>query len=197
MKSYPPEFKERAVKLAVASEQPIAQRARDLGGNANTFHTGIGKDHRVERQEKQGNEAHLYEERQRLRQEPARLKEERGLFKKAAASFAQQLPCSTRGAESSTRRFPSGVSVGDWRSRGVATMSGSAGPPAPKLTPRSRWKRKSSNLLPRAVVPMAHAGSNPCWRRRACKAATVAWGASWPTRVWVAQPGGNSKRRRP
>src|SRR5215510_11366037 len=30
MKSYPAAFKERAVKLAVESEQPIAQTARDL-----------------------------------------------------------------------------------------------------------------------------------------------------------------------
>jgi hypothetical protein len=30
MKGYPAEFKERAVKLAVESEQPIAQTARDL-----------------------------------------------------------------------------------------------------------------------------------------------------------------------
>ncbi len=36
MKSYPAEFKERAVKLAIASDQPIAQTARDLGINENT-----------------------------------------------------------------------------------------------------------------------------------------------------------------
>ena len=39
MKGYPAEFKERAVKLAVESEQPIAQTARDLGVNENTLHT--------------------------------------------------------------------------------------------------------------------------------------------------------------
>jgi transposase len=43
MKSYPAEFKERAVKLAVEAEQPIAQTARDLGVNENTLHTWIGK----------------------------------------------------------------------------------------------------------------------------------------------------------
>jgi transposase len=32
-KKYPAEFKERAVNLAVESEQPIAQAARDLGIN--------------------------------------------------------------------------------------------------------------------------------------------------------------------
>src|SRR5919205_4579293 len=92
MRKYPAAFKERAVKLAVDSDQPIAQTARDLGVNENTLHTWIGKYHRVERQEKQVNEEHLYEELKRLRKENARLKEERDILKKAAASFAQQLP---------------------------------------------------------------------------------------------------------
>jgi len=92
MKSYPAEFKERAVKLAVESEPSIAQTARDLGVNENTFHTWIGKYHRVERQEKQLQDEHLYEELKRLRKENARLKEEREILKKAAAYFAQPLP---------------------------------------------------------------------------------------------------------
>jgi len=91
-RKYPAAFKERAVKLAVESEQPIAQTARDLGVNENTLHTWIGKYHRVERQEKEVNDEHLYEELKRLRKENARLKEERDIVKKAAAYFAQQLP---------------------------------------------------------------------------------------------------------
>jgi transposase len=35
-KKYPAAFKERAVKLAVESEQSIAPTARDLGVNENT-----------------------------------------------------------------------------------------------------------------------------------------------------------------
>jgi transposase len=92
MKGYPAECKERAVKLAVESEQSMAQTARDLGVNENTLHTWIGKYHRAERQDKQVHDEHLYEELQRLRKENARLKEERAIFKKAAASFAHQLP---------------------------------------------------------------------------------------------------------
>jgi transposase len=92
MNSYPAEFKERAVKLAVESEQPIAQTARDLGVNENPLHTWMGKYHRAERQEQQVNDAHLYEELKRLRKENTRLKEERDILKKAAAYFAQQLP---------------------------------------------------------------------------------------------------------
>ena len=37
MRKYPAEFKERAVKLAVESDQPIAQTARDLGVNETTL----------------------------------------------------------------------------------------------------------------------------------------------------------------
>ena len=91
-KTYSAEFKERAVKLAVESEQSIAQTARELGVNENTLHTWIGKYHRTERQEKEGHDEHLYEELKRLRKENARLKEEREILKKAAAYFAQQLP---------------------------------------------------------------------------------------------------------
>jgi transposase len=92
MKAYPAACKERAVKLAVASEQSMAQTARDLGVNENTLPTWIGKYHRVEHQEKQINDEHLYEELKRLRKENARLKEEREILKKAAAYFAHQLP---------------------------------------------------------------------------------------------------------
>ena len=92
MKGYSAEFKERAVKLAVESDQPIAQTARDLGVNENTLHTWIGKYHRAVRQEKEVNDEHLYEELKRLRKDNARLKEERDILKKAAAYFAQQLP---------------------------------------------------------------------------------------------------------
>ena len=92
MKKYPAACKERAVKLAVDSDQPIAQTARDLGVNENTLHPWIGKYHRTERQEKEVHDEHLYEELKRLRKENARVKEERDIVKKAAAYFAQQLP---------------------------------------------------------------------------------------------------------
>ena len=91
-KTYSAEFKERAVKLAVESDQSIAQTARDLGVNENTLHTWIGKYPQGERREKEGQDEHLYEELKRLRKENARLKEERDILKKAAAYFAQQLP---------------------------------------------------------------------------------------------------------
>jgi transposase len=92
MKMYPAACKERAVKLAVETAQPIAQTARDLGVNENTLHTWIGKYHRAERQDQQVQDAQLYDELQRLRTDNARLQEEREILKKAAASCAQQLP---------------------------------------------------------------------------------------------------------
>jgi transposase len=91
-RKYPAEFKERAVKLAVASDQPMAQPARALGVNENTLHTWIGTYHRAERPEKVVNDEHLDEALKRLRTENARLTEERDIFKKAAAYFAQQRP---------------------------------------------------------------------------------------------------------
>ena len=49
MRKYPAEFKERAVKLAVESDQPIAQTARDLGVNENTLHTWMCIDTMLDR----------------------------------------------------------------------------------------------------------------------------------------------------
>ena len=87
MKPYSAEFKERAVKLAVQSDQPKAQTARDLGINENTLQTWLAKYHRAGSSQKRVNDEHVYEELKRLRQENARLKEERDILKKAAAYF--------------------------------------------------------------------------------------------------------------
>ncbi len=38
LNTYTSEFKESAVKLALESDQPIAQTARELGVNPNTIH---------------------------------------------------------------------------------------------------------------------------------------------------------------
>ena len=81
-RKYPAAFKERAVKLAVESEQPIAQTARALGVKEHTLPTWIGTYHRTERQEKEVQDEHLYEELKRLRKENTRVKEERAILKK-------------------------------------------------------------------------------------------------------------------
>ena len=42
LQGYPAEFKERAVKLAVESDQSMAQTARDFRINEHTLHTWMG-----------------------------------------------------------------------------------------------------------------------------------------------------------
>ena len=89
MTPYSVEFKERAVKLALESEQPIAQTARDLGVNESTMHTWISKyQDGGNGTQSRGSAEHLYDELKRLRKENALLKEERSILKKAAAYFA-------------------------------------------------------------------------------------------------------------
>jgi len=89
MKPYSAEFKERAVKLAVESDQAIAQTARDLGVNENTLHTWITKYHSGGNgSQSRVNAEHLYDQLKQLKQENVRLKEERDILKKAAAYFA-------------------------------------------------------------------------------------------------------------
>lgn len=87
-KLYSPEFRESTVKLAIKSDQPIAETAREMGVNKNTLHTWIRKYSRPT-QEGGRTDDHLYEELKQLKKENARLKEERDLLKKAAAYFAQ------------------------------------------------------------------------------------------------------------
>lgn len=89
--SYTAEFKESAVKLAVETDQPVTQTARELGINANTLHTWINK-YNDKQDASSGKQVdlHLYEELKQLRRENSRLKEERELLKKAAVFFAKE-----------------------------------------------------------------------------------------------------------
>ena len=93
VKTYTAEFKESAVKMAVESDKPVTETARDLGVNSNTLHTWIGKYHRPKASGKaEKNDEHVYDELKRLRKEVARLKEEHAILKKAAAFFARESP---------------------------------------------------------------------------------------------------------
>ena len=90
-KTYTTEFKESAVKLAVESDKPVTEIARELEVNINTLHTWIAKYHRPKATSKpQKNDEHVYDELKRLRKEVAKLKEERAKLKKAAAFFAKE-----------------------------------------------------------------------------------------------------------
>jgi transposase len=87
---YSTEFKQDAVKLAVESDQSVAQTARNLGVNANSLYTWISKYHQLESPSNKGSGGkHPYEELKRLRRENTMLKEERDILKKAAAYFAK------------------------------------------------------------------------------------------------------------
>lgn len=89
--NYTSEFRESAVKLAVESDQPITQTARELGINISTLHTWINKYHKADKcSQASVNDEHIYDENKRLRKEVARLKEEREILKKAAAFFVRE-----------------------------------------------------------------------------------------------------------
>ncbi len=75
------EFRESAVKLAVETNQPITQTARELGINCNTLHTWISNYHRSEQVVQKVSDEHPYDELKRLKKENARLKEERDILK--------------------------------------------------------------------------------------------------------------------
>ena len=92
------ECKERAVTLAVESDQPIAQPARDLGLNEHTLHTWISTYHQgANGPQGRLDAAHLSEDLKRLKKENALLQEARDIFKKAAASLAVHSRYSTPG----------------------------------------------------------------------------------------------------
>lgn len=88
---YTTEFRQSAVKLAVESDEPISQTAKELGVNENTLHTWISKYHTAAKSvaTTAGGE-HLHDELKRLRKENKRLREEREILKKAAAYFAKE-----------------------------------------------------------------------------------------------------------
>ena len=88
--SYSPEFKASAIKLALESEQPVAETARDLGINKNTLYTWVSQQRPPQRERKTAGESeHLHDEMKRLRKENKQLREERDILKKAAAYFAK------------------------------------------------------------------------------------------------------------
>lgn len=94
--NYSLEFKISSAQLAVESDQPIAQTARDLGVNHNTLHGWIEKYSEIPPNQLIGsnmsssNKAIYFEENKRLKKELALVKQERDLLKKAAAYFAKE-----------------------------------------------------------------------------------------------------------
>ena len=90
---YPLEFKISSAQLAVDSDQPISQTARDLGINHNTLHNWIAKysdSDQINQKNMSNNKAVCFEENKCLRKELVMVKQERDLLKKAAAYFAKE-----------------------------------------------------------------------------------------------------------
>ena len=88
MSRYTLDFKESSAKLAIESNQSIAQTARELGVNVNTLHGWVGQ-YRSKGKNNQGR-SDMHEELKRLRKENNRLRQERDILKKAAAYFASE-----------------------------------------------------------------------------------------------------------
>ena len=89
--SYTPEFRESAVKLALDSDQPTAETAREIGVNENTLHTWISQYSRPASDGNGRTDEHLHDELKRLKKELARVTQERDLLKKATAYFAKEM----------------------------------------------------------------------------------------------------------
>jgi transposase len=87
--SYPSEFKESAVKLAIESKNPIAQTARELGVKVHTLYAWI-KLYSTPKGLMVRTDQHIYDENKRLKKELARVTQERDLLKKAASYFARE-----------------------------------------------------------------------------------------------------------
>jgi transposase len=89
VKTYKPEFKEFSVKMALGSDKPIAQTAKDLGVNPNTLRTWVNKYTRANQGIKTARpDERLHKELTRLKTENARLKGDINMLRKAAACFA-------------------------------------------------------------------------------------------------------------
>jgi len=90
IKYYDKAFKEKAIKLALTSSQPISKTAKELGLKETTLYFWV-KSNRNQYVEEHGAEGkNVLDELAKLRKENARLKEEREILKKAAVFFAKE-----------------------------------------------------------------------------------------------------------
>ncbi len=87
-KQYPAEFRESSAKLALESEQPMSQTARELGVTPKSLYSWVsaysGGNGKIITSKEPASE-----EIKSLKKELARVKLERDILKKAAAYFAK------------------------------------------------------------------------------------------------------------
>jgi transposase len=86
--NYSLEFRQSSVKLALESEHPISQTARDLGIKVNTLYSWVRNHSKNLGTVSNNSECH-FTEVARLKKELSRVTQERDLLKKAAAYFAK------------------------------------------------------------------------------------------------------------
>lgn len=89
--AYPAEFKESAVKLALESDNSIAQTARELGIKENTMYNWMRQySRRKVRNQPDREMSHPFDEIKKLKRELAQVTQERDILKKATAYFAKE-----------------------------------------------------------------------------------------------------------
>ena len=93
-KTYTPEFKREAVRLAQTSGKPIAQVARDLGISNTSIHQWRKElaEHGPESFPGSGHQTPQEEEVRRLKRELEMVKQERDILKKAIGIFSRTQP---------------------------------------------------------------------------------------------------------
>lgn len=91
-KTYTPEFKREAVRLAQTSGKPIAQVARDLGISDTSIHQWRKElsEHNSEAFPGSGHQIAQEEEVRRLKRELEIVKQERDILKKAISIFSRE-----------------------------------------------------------------------------------------------------------
>lgn len=90
-KTYPPEFKREAVRLAQTSGKPITQIARSLGISDTSIHQWRKElaEHGPETFPGSGHQTALEEENRRLKRELERTRQERDILKKTIHIFSR------------------------------------------------------------------------------------------------------------
>jgi len=86
---YPAEFKESSVKLALESDQPMSQTARELGVNPKLLYNWVNKYSGTNQKSYPIKNDPASEEIKRLKKELSRITLERDILKKATAYFAK------------------------------------------------------------------------------------------------------------
>lgn len=94
--TYTSEFRQEAVKIALSSEEPVVNTARNLGINESTLHNWVNRDMKGKISSKQStvrnskNYKDLEKDNRELQKKLKKAEMERDILKKAAAYFASQ-----------------------------------------------------------------------------------------------------------